>query len=260
MPAARASMGVRKWICWPSRYISPLSGMRAPESALIRLDFPAPLSPITARISPGYNSRSLPSMATTRPYRLVRFLACRTGVIVSVARACRAEVASVVMLCPPRLRWRPAVRRSCLDLPDPLIEGDGDQYQHADGEALPDDLDAAELQAVAEDADDEGADQGADHAAPAAEEAGAAEHDGGDRVEVVLGADVRARRGEPADEDPPADRVEQTGDGVDGEQHPVGPDAREPGGFDVVAGGVDVLAPRRRAQRVEEVREQHQHD
>ena len=31
----------------------PLSGMVAPESALIMLDLPAPLSPITARISPG---------------------------------------------------------------------------------------------------------------------------------------------------------------------------------------------------------------
>ncbi len=67
-----------------SSLIKALSGMSAPESALIRLDLPAPLSPITARISPGYSSRSLPSMATTRPYRLVMPFACNTGVMVVV--------------------------------------------------------------------------------------------------------------------------------------------------------------------------------
>jgi len=52
MPARRASIGLLKWIGWPSRKISPWSGMVAPDSALIRLDLPAPLSPMTARISP----------------------------------------------------------------------------------------------------------------------------------------------------------------------------------------------------------------
>jgi hypothetical protein len=41
--------------------------MVAPESALIMLDLPAPLSPITARISPLYSSKSAPSMAVTFP-------------------------------------------------------------------------------------------------------------------------------------------------------------------------------------------------
>ena len=70
-------------------------------------------------------------------------------------------------------------------------------------------LDAGELQPVAEHADDQRADQRAEHAAAAAEQAGAADHDGGDGVEVVVAADVRAGRREPADEDPGADRVDQ---------------------------------------------------
>jgi len=53
MPASRASMGDWKDTARPSSQISPLSGVTAPDSALIRVDLPAPLSPITARISPG---------------------------------------------------------------------------------------------------------------------------------------------------------------------------------------------------------------
>jgi len=51
--SARASSGERKETGWPSSLISPSSGTSAPESARISEDLPAPLSPITARISPG---------------------------------------------------------------------------------------------------------------------------------------------------------------------------------------------------------------
>ena len=53
MPAFCASIGERKLTGWPSSLISPSSGVMAPEMALIIEDLPAPLSPITARISPG---------------------------------------------------------------------------------------------------------------------------------------------------------------------------------------------------------------
>ena len=43
---------------FPSRRISPWSGTTAPVRALIKVDLPAPLSPITARISPGKRSKS----------------------------------------------------------------------------------------------------------------------------------------------------------------------------------------------------------
>ena len=67
MPAARACIGEVKWIGLPSSVISPSSGVTAPEIALIMLDLPAPLSPITARISPGIRSKSALSSAVTRP-------------------------------------------------------------------------------------------------------------------------------------------------------------------------------------------------
>jgi hypothetical protein len=41
--------------------------MSAPESALIKLVLPAPLSPTTASTSPGKTSKSASSMAVTRP-------------------------------------------------------------------------------------------------------------------------------------------------------------------------------------------------
>ena len=53
IPAARASSGEEKLTGRPASSIRPSSIRIAPDSALIRLDFPAPLSPITARISPG---------------------------------------------------------------------------------------------------------------------------------------------------------------------------------------------------------------
>ena len=53
MPARRASIGFLKCTTLPSSWISPASGISAPHSALIRLVLPAPLSPMTARISPG---------------------------------------------------------------------------------------------------------------------------------------------------------------------------------------------------------------
>src|SRR6476659_529146 len=52
MPSRRASMGALKWIGLPSSRIWPSSGTVAPDRHLISEDLPAPLSPITARISP----------------------------------------------------------------------------------------------------------------------------------------------------------------------------------------------------------------
>ena len=67
MPARRASIGERKCTGSPPSRISPASGITAPQSALISVDLPAPLSPITARISPGSRVKSAWSSATTRP-------------------------------------------------------------------------------------------------------------------------------------------------------------------------------------------------
>src|SRR6266511_4295172 len=164
--------------------------MSAPDSALIRLDLPAPLSPITARISRGYSSRSPLSMAVTRPYLFVRPFAWMTGVTVTVVAA---VMSAPPLPCPPGPRFA-RCSRSCLYLPDPLVERHGDQ------------------------------DEQADHEAASAEQARATEHDGGDGVEVVLRADVRAGGREPSDENPAPDRVQQARHGVDGEKHVIGTD------------------------------------
>ena len=66
-PPSRASIGDLKLTDLPARRISPCSGSTAPASALISDDLPAPLSPITARISPGIRSKSAWSRAVTRP-------------------------------------------------------------------------------------------------------------------------------------------------------------------------------------------------
>ena len=57
----------RKCTRSPSRRISPSSGCSAPESALISVDLPAPLSPMIARISPGRARSRHRSSATTCP-------------------------------------------------------------------------------------------------------------------------------------------------------------------------------------------------
>ena len=82
-------------------------------------------------------------------------------------------------------------------------------------------------------------------AAAAAEEAGTADHDGGDALQVGVGDGVRAGAPGPADQHPGGEPEDQTGDGVDAEQDPVDLDTGQPRRLDVVTDGVDVAAPRR---------------
>eukprot|EP01034_Spumella_vulgaris_P028326 gene28324-35165_t len=67
MPWRRASIGDLKCTAWPSSRSCPSSGTMAPDRALISEDLPAPLSPMTARISPARKSKSAPSRAVTPP-------------------------------------------------------------------------------------------------------------------------------------------------------------------------------------------------
>src|SRR5207302_644587 len=68
------------------------------------------------------------------------------------------------------------------------VDQDGADDYYADDDGLPGGGDIEEIQAVAEDAHDEGADQRAAYRADAAEEAGAADNYGGDRVQFGAGA------------------------------------------------------------------------
>ena len=68
-------------------------------------------------------------------------------------------------------RQRGWVRRSLGDPPDPLVERDRDDDQHADREFLPQHVEPGERNGGAEHADDQRADQRADDRAAAAEQA-----------------------------------------------------------------------------------------
>ena len=71
-------------------------------------------------------------------------------------------------------------------------------------------------EAVAQDADDEHAERGAGDGADAAGEAGAADHHGRDRVELVAGGGAGLRGVQAHGEDDGGDAGQQPGDGVDG--------------------------------------------
>ena len=67
MPTARASFGVESLTGSPPTTSSPLSGTTAPESILISVDLPAPLSPTIATTCPTPISMSTLSTAVIIP-------------------------------------------------------------------------------------------------------------------------------------------------------------------------------------------------
>ena len=80
IPSFIADLGDRIWTNSPSTRTSPASGRSTPESTLIKVDLPAPLSPTKPTSSPAWNSRSMPSRAWTPEYHLCRPLTEMIGV------------------------------------------------------------------------------------------------------------------------------------------------------------------------------------
>src|SRR6478672_9825000 len=193
MPARRASIGVRKCTTLPSSRISPASGTSAPDSALINVDLPAPLSPITARISPARSSKSAWSSAVTWPYRLTRP---------------RASMTSAVAL-PAATSARSATRE--------LIRRHGENHQDSRDEDLVDGRYAHEREAVPKDADDQRAHERPEYRASASEQARAAEDDGRDRVEVFGLAGVRVSYPGARDRQQRRDAVQHAGEDIHGQ-------------------------------------------
>src|SRR5437667_4768227 len=70
MPSDLATRGELWVIGWPFNSISPLSGYTAPVMILIRVDLPAPFSPISACTSPARNSNEAFLSACTPAYDL----------------------------------------------------------------------------------------------------------------------------------------------------------------------------------------------
>src|SRR5215207_2858843 len=79
MPSRLASSGERSSTAGPSVLTSPASGRTTPAATLRSVDFPAPLSPMTACTSPRSSVRSTPRSASTAPNDLRIPASCRTA-------------------------------------------------------------------------------------------------------------------------------------------------------------------------------------
>src|ERR1700712_2126049 len=127
---------------------------------LVKVDFPAPLSPANATTSPARRVKSTRSSACTPPKRLDKPRTSSTG-------SCGWSL----------------IDASSAEAPLALVDQHRDDDHHAHRDELPERLDIEEHQAVLDHRDDQRADDGAGDGAGAAEQAGAADHHGGDAVE-----------------------------------------------------------------------------
>src|SRR6185436_727605 len=81
-PAAAACIGPVKATCSPPRVTMPASMPYTPVSTLIRVDLPAPFSPISACTSPGRSRKSTPSSARTPGKDLLIAVIVTTGSVI----------------------------------------------------------------------------------------------------------------------------------------------------------------------------------
>src|SRR4051794_38399920 len=132
-----------------------------------------------------------------------------------------------------------------LTQPALLVEVDGEDQDRADGDVLPEGLDAEEDEAVAQDRRDEGADHGAAHPPLATEEAGAADDDRGDRGEVVLRVRRHRRGAEAADVEDADDARHQAHEHEHADELAVDVDARAAGALGV---GAERVGPQAEAR------------
>src|ERR1700677_3099455 len=158
IPLSRASCGEEKETRRWSSSIAPSSSWKTPEMAFISVDLPAPLSPAKATTSPGCTSSETPASACTPPKCLVALRTVRMG-------------ARSLNLTPSQ---EPALR---------LVHQHGNDDHRAHRDELPERLDVDEHQSILNDRDHERAGDRSRDIAGTAEQAGAADHDGGDRVE-----------------------------------------------------------------------------
>src|SRR5271168_4818068 len=158
IPLSRASCGEEKETRRWSSSISPLSSWKTPETALIRVDLPAPLSPARATTSPGCTSSETPASACTPPKCLVALRTVRMG-------------ARSLNLTPSQ------------ELALRLVHQHGNDDHRAHRDELPERLDVDEHQSILNDRNHQRAGDRSRDIAGTAKQAGPADHDGGDRVE-----------------------------------------------------------------------------
>src|SRR4051812_24003474 len=138
MPSERAWSTERSSVSSPRTYSLPSSGFWKPEMILISVDLPAPLSPSSPSTSPFLRCRLTSRSAVTGPNRLATFSTRRTS----------SDTAP-----PP-------------DPADPHVDHHRDQDRDAEDEVQVVGVDALERQAVAQDAEEQRAEQRADRRPP----------------------------------------------------------------------------------------------
>src|SRR3954451_3435002 len=127
MPCPSESRGLVKWTSLPSTFIVPsLCGCR-PAMILIRVDFPAPLSPRTQVTSPALTVRLMPLRARMAPYVLPTLIICTRG-----SPLCR-----VLSACSARVSVMSAHLSSGRELLDVEVDHDGEQEHDAEEGAEP---------------------------------------------------------------------------------------------------------------------------
>src|SRR5882672_833945 len=116
---------------------------------------------------------------------------------------------------------------------------------HADQGLLPVGIDLRQHEAVADDLEQDAADDGAERTADAARQIGAADDGGCDHVELIGRRHVRGRRTQPARDDDALESRGQRADHIDLDLDPDYRNAGQFGGFLVAAEREDVAAERR---------------
>src|SRR6478752_2652396 len=93
MPWSNDSRGDPKWTSLPSTFRLPSVCPCSPDMILIRVDFPAPLSPSTQVTSPAPTDRLIPDNARIAPYALpTSFISIRGSPLCRVGSACSLNV------------------------------------------------------------------------------------------------------------------------------------------------------------------------
>src|SRR6478736_9804039 len=176
MPCESASRGEANDCSCPSTSRVPSLWGCSPAMILIRVDFPAPLSPSTQETSPALTVRLMPFNARIAPYVLpTSRISISDSPLCRVSSACSAMV-SVMAL--PNLSGGG-------ELLDVQVHHHREQQHHTQEGAEPVGVPPGVDDAEAGHAEDEGADGDTDGVAVAAGQQRAA-HDGGDDVEELV--------------------------------------------------------------------------
>ena len=165
MPMSLASRGLPNTTSLPSIRTSPEVGLCTPESVLISVDLPAPLSPSRQSTSPAWTFSEMSCRTSIGPKDLLTLLSSRIGV-------CHHFL--------PLLR---AVGER--HLAEGVVHQHGEQQQDADDQARPVGVEVGEVDALVHDREGQRAEDDADDRAEAAGQEHAADHDRDDGVEDV---------------------------------------------------------------------------